>query len=1283
MSGSRTTVSHPSFRAIIPPADSNGNNRRARTMAFISTTNPYIQVSERPDLSKDSDLQVLELSTPSIPAVVVANLYNESLPGRIPTPRTIERSLVTKEFPPRTIITGDMNAHHPWWNSAANQMRSDALVTWMEDHDYALRNEPDEPTYYSRTGRSQSVIDLTFTSPEVDIDVINWAIDDEAHTGSDHLPIRFDIISASLETVESPTNSKYNWKKTDWPVFKQSFLATLDQHRNDWEGLIAHAQHSTNLDRAAELLAYAIQQGVKGSTPLRFNSPRAKNWWTPEIDTQRRIMHSCHREWKQQKTRINWLAYTTQRNIYFRKIVQSKQTCWNDFLENAKGKDIFTALKYTKPQRHEPTPTMRTEGDRNAQTFEEKCQLFRSTMFPPPPIHQRQEHQQTRPLVKWPPITDKEVREAIATSHPNKSPGPDGLPFLCIQQAYQCSPHHFNTLYRTLSDRGYHPAAWRQSITAVIRKGNKPDYTHAKAYRPVALLNCLGKVLEKIFATRLSYLAETDAKILHRSQVGGRKQRSAIDAVMSLVHDVDISKKKKKVTSALFMDVRGAYDNVSRDRLIHTMQGLGLPPQLMAWVRSFLSDRHTALAFDGQREGLRPVRTGIPQGSPVSPVLFLIYLRPLFDLMEEQHPEAEYPSYVDDVGIVIEGRDEISNCRKLEVIVRAIFQWSDRNAITFDGPKTELIHFANRRRATKDDPRYQVSLPSGTSIKPTETVRWLGVWLDSRLSFRHHIHLKTAAATRAFFALKRLANSQSGLTASSTRQLYISTVLPVLDYGSEVWWLGQKSLISKMRIVQNGALRSVLGAFRTTPIAALEAEASIVPTITRLNYNSRRYALRILSLPSDHPIRERCPDSFPPGYPTIRTEDDISGASWDTEDPRSVFESRLDRTLNSVAKWISPKHEIEQYSIKDNPPWETPTVRTHISLANKDEATDEHQQFLHTIAQRPKQLIAYGDGSMTDSAVGAGVVVIQNQQPDLETTHPMGMQAEVYDAELQGLLIAAQQTTRLAFESNRTPTDIWIFCDNQSAIRRLQSFKPGPGQRISLEINSLTTALQAIRTQLHVHWVPGHTDIVGNEVADRLAKIATTSDQPNFPITTLSFLRRAIRAQKGVDWMREWELSHHGRSYHGKPTLRFGDFYRKGSRQQTSQLLAMRTGHGYFKSYLHRIPSSAIDNPRCSCGSASQTPKHLLLDCRHFRRQRKELKRTVGQLPMDLHTLLHTKKGLEATAEFLAETGIGTRSWFDRQANNHNQGSHNQWNGNEVGWGRLGQPMEDGEEGEE
>jgi hypothetical protein len=135
-------------------------------------------------------------------------------------------------------------------------------------------------------------------------------------------------------------------------------------------------------------------------------------------------------------------------------------------------------------------------------------------------------------------------------------------------------------LFQHFANNGYHPSLWRTSTTAIIKKHKKPDYQNPKAYRPIALLNCFGKILEKIMANRIGYLAEK-YEILHHQQMGGRRQKSAVDAVMALIHDIEASKQEKKITSALLVDLKGAFDNVSKACLLETMANLGCPKKLL------------------------------------------------------------------------------------------------------------------------------------------------------------------------------------------------------------------------------------------------------------------------------------------------------------------------------------------------------------------------------------------------------------------------------------------------------------------------------------------------------------------------------------------------------------------------------------------------------------------------------------------------------------------------------------------------------------------------------
>ena len=238
------------------------------------------------------------------------------------------------------------------------------------------------------------------------------------------------------------------------------------------------------------------------------------------------------------------LNTVTSSNVYTSKykVREAKQAHWSNFLELAEGAEVFTAFRYTKPALNLKIPTIQYESEGRkvqASTFEEKCTAFLTTLFPiptntTPTTNTSQPQKSTCSASKatskssgtsqwdWPDLDDTEVKKAIFSSLTKKAPGPDQVGFLLIQKAYQTIPDIFNKVYKTLFRDGVHPNCWKESIGIILSKPNKPDYTIPKAYRVILLLNCLGKVLEKLFASRLAYLANT-GNLLNSMQLGGRK----------------------------------------------------------------------------------------------------------------------------------------------------------------------------------------------------------------------------------------------------------------------------------------------------------------------------------------------------------------------------------------------------------------------------------------------------------------------------------------------------------------------------------------------------------------------------------------------------------------------------------------------------------------------------------------------------------------------------------------------------------------------------------------
>jgi uncharacterized protein YbgA (DUF1722 family) len=200
-----------------------------------------------------------------------------------------------------------------------------------------------------------------------------------------------------------------------------------------------------------------------------------------------------------------------------------------------------------------------------------------------------------------------------------------------------------------------------------------------------------------------------------------------------LVTKMDQANKKQLITSTLCMDLKGAFDNLYKPRLLHTMRKMKLHPNVIGWVNTFLSEQLASRSFDKYTEPITPIRPGIPQGIPASPITFLQYLMPLFTLLWQTHQTISYQSYIDDIGLMTEGISAADKARELDDAIDTCCTWGEENAVGFDDPKSELKHFTSLRILDTSEKCY-VQLPNGTRIKQSGTQRWLRLSFDRKLT---------------------------------------------------------------------------------------------------------------------------------------------------------------------------------------------------------------------------------------------------------------------------------------------------------------------------------------------------------------------------------------------------------------------------------------------------------------------------------------------------------------------------------------------------------------------
>ena len=206
------------------------------------------------------------------------------------------------------------------------------------------------------------------------------------------------------------------------------------------------------------------------------------------------------------------------------------------------------------------------------------------------------------------------------------------------------------------------------------------------------------------------------------------------------------------------MDLKGAFDHFSKGQLLTRIIELGIDGDLVTWTGSFLTDRKVQLVIDGHDNKEREIETGIPQGSPVSPILFLIYISGVFNKISETSPWVTSLSFVDDLGFIASGSSVKEIVGSLEKFAKEVIEWGKQNAVTYDISKTEAVLFSksHRQRLSKQLREAKIEVRTEQISFNKEATRWLGVWLDSQLKFTSHINERVRRARTAEIQIKGL-----------------------------------------------------------------------------------------------------------------------------------------------------------------------------------------------------------------------------------------------------------------------------------------------------------------------------------------------------------------------------------------------------------------------------------------------------------------------------------------------------------------------------------------------
>lgn len=748
------------------------------------------------------------------------------------------------------IIVGDLNCNNRAWNCHYTSSDGKLLNNYCIEKSIFIA-APSDPTFFPDDPKKRpSVIDLALFKDHSRFQNIFSS----ATLTSNHNPI---VLILNLGPIATEDKFRFDFKKADWKSFSQYIDANFN---------IETLDSPADIDQAINTLTTLIQTSMqlniqKSQIKFKNNLPsnklieflvKAKNRYRKSYQNTR-LTYFKKLQVLTSKL-INKLLYIL-RNSYFNKklsLIKTSDTLWQ------KKKSILPRSTYIPPLLSQ-LPDPNGSNPCYVYSAEEKSDVLAK--------HFESVHRQNldmgsqyftrrvdRAVVDFLStetsdyldqncqVTTGELLRIIKFLKPNKSPGIDNIPALCIKNLSLSCVIKLRDIANQILKLGYFPTLWKTSKVIAIAKPAKSPH-RADSYRPISLLCILSKIIEKVILTRFDLFLDRE-KLLADEQFGFRQNRSTVGQICRIADHIISNFNVKKHTGMILLDIEKCFDTVWHNGLIYKLITTNCPKYLIFIFHSYLTNRRLRVCIDSRNSGNasfvsvdqimdfsskalalghstlsapKPIAAGVPQGSLVGPKLYIFFTHDA-----PKHKYALDAAFADDTAM-------FTSSWRIDTIVNRLQEYSKRYhkfftkwKIKINPGKTEAILFTRRRPIVP--PNIHVFKKDVTWKKQ---VKYLGVFLDSKLTYSAHMMYLKKKFYAALNSLYPIFNYKSKLSTSNKLLLYKSCLRPVITYACPAWNTICKTKAKNLQVLQNNALRIALSRRRNTKISKLHEEANI------------------------------------------------------------------------------------------------------------------------------------------------------------------------------------------------------------------------------------------------------------------------------------------------------------------------------------------------------------------------------------------------------------------------------------------------------------------------
>ena len=1098
-------------------------------------------------------------------------------PGPIFTLEQWERLFVNIKKEKNCIFMGDFNAHHISWNCNKTDTNGENLLECIDKNDLFIHNS-DSYSHIDTT--SISNIDLILSSNNI-AEKIDVQVNDETW-GSDHYPI---YVNVSLERhIYHKKSHKIRSTQTNWNNVVQQLDTSYEKFlSNNYDNLSASHKYEYFVNHLTEI--------ITGNTPKKkfVNIKIHRNpapWWDEECSEVKRQRKAAFRIWERSKDLSDFIEYKRLLALARRTFKKKKK---ESFVKFASTINLLTDSRYvwntSKILKNKWIKVNASHVPENLQ-LDKKLEALNKICPPvktPPDTNYLPNCQFNEFLER--PFNFAEFNHALDSRNTDSSPGLDGIDYFTLKKLPIKYKLILVDIFNEMYSSSDFPSDWKKSYVHLIPK---PE---SKGYRPIALTSSLCKLFETLIKNKFQWWVETQ-NILPNSQSGFRKGLSCQDNLLSLTTSVQLAFQKNKDMYAAFLDVKGAFDNVNIRILLDKLAKIGCPVILVKFISFITMER---FVYADELSDPKKTYKGVPQGGVLSPLLYIIYVA---DIIKDIPIRVSISQFADDIALYS------SNLKSLQKAIEILKNNLADIDLFLASEKTVFLHF-NKRGIKPGETELQVS---ELIIKSSESTRFLGIIFDYQLSFVPQINKVKSRCDRASNIIKYLQGIWWGADPTTLLNLYKSYVRSILDYGIIVYYPTRKDQQKKLEGIQHNAIRLALGFRKTTPIKILLAESKLPSISERARFLGKTYVSKIIS--NESLLVNKSTKKY---YALTKKN---------KRKKKRLFETCIHNVFRSAKNIIkSQNYNMYTYSYD--------VINSSVPFARLDNQHKNLREICDEL-DSPFTNVFYTDGSKSPTSMSTGSACV-NSKKNIVIKRSLPKKTSVFTAEC----IAVKDALDLALKS----VDVcnYVLCDSLSVLESLQRPLYNIKTNFYLyEIKRKYLEFQQRKSEtgdIQLYWIPSHSAISGNDVADTQAKLAANcrpTDLDKLPYTDLAEKFKRDMYYNSNDVLLNLDPD--------KGKIYFDEFYtdsrkpwfynKRLPRDLIVTINRLRANHYNLNASLARV--SIINDPSCPCSYNSQDIDHILWHCPLYIDQRvimnKHLAKLKLQPPLSINVLIKEPK---------------------------------------------------------